>query len=109
MLAQGLIPGLIAPGQRPIIRGLRPVPPMNMHHTMFRPRPPIVYNQPYRPRLNLNVPAVAARTTTTTTSVAPVKVVEATASTSSANAVTTTVEVISSAEKVGNTDTESVN
>lgn len=108
MLAQGMVPSLIAQGPRPIIGGVRPVPPMNMHHPMFRSRPPIVYNQPHRPRLNLNVPAVHPRTTTTT-NVSPAEVVEAISSSSSSNAVTTTVEVTSSAKQIGNADTESGN
>lgn len=56
MLALGMIPGFFSPGLRPPFGGPniqpRPIVPAAMRmHSMFRPRPRIVYNQLYRPRM----------------------------------------------------------
>lgn len=88
MLAQGYIPGYFGPpGPRAIIRGPRPLIPPMMHPGVFPPRPPRVYNQPYRPRVS--VPAIS---TTPAVSVSEANTTTVATSSSSSGAVDTTTE-----------------
>lgn len=91
MLAQGYIPGLfVPPGPRPMIRGPRPLVPPMMHPGIFPPRPPKLYNQPYRPKLSIsatsNTPATCVPEVNTTTT--------STSSSSSTGVDTTTEQVV---------------
>lgn len=53
ILPQGYFPGLFGPppNARPIIRGANLLIPPMIHPGMFPPRPPRIYNQPYKPRI----------------------------------------------------------
>lgn len=95
MLAQGYLPaGLFAPGPRPLLRGPRPLVPPMIHPGVFQPRPPRVYNQPYRPRLN--VPAVTD--TPTVVSIAEVNVTTASTTSNSSSTVDTTSEHVAGSQ-----------